>query len=123
MTTVTAIYSGGRIPLPVGTSAEQAKEILAVNYPELENANVSESIVNGNKEYTFTIQSGTKGNGAIVAIYSGGRIPLPAGTSMDQAKEILAVNYPELENANVSESIVNGVKEYTFTIQSGTKGS
>ncbi|OTO09186.1 hypothetical protein A5882_003516 [Enterococcus sp. 4E1_DIV0656] len=121
--TVQAVYQNSTIPLPAGTTADQAKTLLALTYPEISNADVNESVVNGVRTIAFTAKSGTKGADSVQAVYQNSIIPLPAGTTADQAKTLLALTYPEISNADVTETVANGVRSITFAAKSGTKGA
>ena len=109
-------YGDTQLPMPVGTTAADAKEALARFYPEVRNAQAHVDDA-GNVE--FKVVSGTKGS-TIIVKYGDTQLPMPGDTTAADAKEALARFYPEVRNA---QAIVADNGDIEFKVVSGTKGN
>lgn len=109
-------FNGQEINVPEGTGIEEVKESLKAVYPELANAEALE--IEGG--YELRVQSNTKGSDEEFTqiSFNGTTIDVPAGLSVEQARESLKAIYPEV--ANATPQVSGGV--LTFTVQSNTKG-
>lgn len=114
--TINVHYNEHSMEFPQGTTETQARESLKHIYPEIANA-TSDTLPNG--DIVFKVTSGTKGAG-LVAVYSDMELPLPEGTTEDQARDALRNVYPEVANAEAVWE--DNDTRLVFKPKSGTKG-
>lgn len=109
-------YLDNTLELPEGTTVENARHSLAVLFPEISNAEATQT---PDGDINFRVQAGKKGSeDALRVVYGDNVLSLPAQTTDEAARESLKVLYPEIANATAERS--GGT--LTFRVQAGKKG-